>query len=551
MKLNKIICTSLAFVALSACSALDEALPEGGTVLDSQLKEINAALPTRAEAEFLGMFTKMGNPLSVFGARGSRPDDFGFVMIAFSNDLEAADVIVPASGYNWFSVCGELSSRNADYANPYIRYAAPYNTIADANKLISSFADSENQEFIYMRAQAMAIRAFAYLNLAPYFQFGYATAADQPCVPLVTEATENFADNPRASVKEIYEQIISDLTYAIEHLEGYTRPDKSKIDRNVAYGLRARAYLYMGKGAEAAADAEKAMEGYTPATMKELAKPAFYDIQDHNWIWGYDMTKAIAETMTMATSSSWIRSLSGEAYSTATQCYSCCNQLLYDKIPDTDIRKGWWVNEDLVSPLLSTLIWKTSDGQVFQGDEVASEDITVKGEVVKVRYLPYTNVKFGMFTVGGVTNEEDWPFMRVEEMILTQAEGYAISGNEGKARQILDDFVSSYRNPEYSSAASGRNLRDEIWFQRRVELWGEGFANADTRRLGKPLVRFHGGKPGNCPEPFRFNLTPDDGWWLMRFCTSELDTNKGVIDNTGGMLPVQDQNPGLRDGVTD
>ncbi|MBR0323004.1 MAG: alcohol dehydrogenase catalytic domain-containing protein, partial [Bacteroidales bacterium] len=33
----------------------------------------------------------------------------------------------------------------------------------------------------------------------------------------------------------------------------------------------------------------------------------------------------------------------------------------------------------------------------------------------------------------------------------------------------------------------------EIWFQRRVELWGEGFSNPDTRRLNKPLVRFHEG----------------------------------------------------------
>ena len=46
-------------------------------------------------------------------------------------------------------------------------------------------------------------------------------------------------------------------------------------------------------------------------------------------------------------------------------------------------------------------------------------------------------------------------------------------------------------------------------------------------------------------------MTADDGWWLMRFTSSEKNTNLGIIDNTGGSLPVQDQNPDLRDGVTD
>ena len=45
--------------------------------------------------------------------------------------------------------------------------------------------------------------------------------------------------------------------------------------------------------------------------------------------------------------------------------------------------------------------------------------------------------------------------------------------------------------------------------------------------------------------------TADDGWWLMRFTSSEMNTNLAIIDNTGGTQPVQDQNPSLRDGVTD
>jgi hypothetical protein len=141
--------------------------------------------------------------------------------------------------------------------------------------------------------------------------------------------------------------------------------------------------------------------------------------------------------------------------------------------------------------------------------------------------------------------------MRVEEMILIQAEGYAKSGNAAKGKEILENFVKTYRDPSYSADAANRSLEDEIWYQRRVELWGEGFANPDTRRLNKPLVRFHEGKKSNVPAKFQINLTPDDGWWLLRFPQSESNTNLAVVDNSEGNEPVQYQNGKLLDGVTD
>lgn len=545
MKLNKLAFLTLASLAFAACD-MDEVVPQGGSLLATQVQETYVEAPSRAEASFSGMFTKLGQPCTVLS---SRPDDWGFIMMAFSNDLEAADIILPDSGYNWFSVCGELTSRNADYANPYIRYAAAYNEIAAANEIIKSFpADTEDPAALSKIAQARAIRAFSYLNLAPYFQFSYAAGAkDEPCVPIVTENTVDFTNNPRATVAEVYKLIVDDLTYAIEKLEGYERPDKGKIDQQVAYGLRARAYLNMQMWAEAAADAEKAAAGYTPATMAEVSVPSFYNIADHNWIWGYDMTESTAAIYSYATSSSWIRSFSADGYAPATQCYATINTLLYNKIPDTDVRKGWWVDADLQSPLLENVTWTDpATGASASGADLGAFEIAD----IKLAFLPYTNVKFGCYTTGTTTNDEDWPFMRVEEMILIQAEAYAKSGNEAKGREILEDFVKTYRDPSYSADAGKRSLENEIWFQRRVELWGEGFSNSDTRRLNKPLVRFHDAT-NNYPAAFRFNMPADDGWWLMRFTKSELNTNFAIVDNTGGAQPVQDQHPDLRDGVTD
>lgn len=539
--MKKYIYIALASAAVS-CSQMDELSPQGGSALESQVQETNQAVPSRVNAAFNGMYTKLGAPESVFGS--GRPDDWGFPMIGFSSDIEAADMVLANSGYNWFSACGALTSRNADYANPYVRYAAPYNEIAAANEVIKSYpADTQDPDAIIRIAQARAIRAFSYLNLAPYFQFSYAAGgSDKPCVPIVTETTEDFTNNPRATVAEVYKLILSDLTYAIENLAGYIRPDKSRIDQQVAYGLRARAYLNMQEWALAASDAAKAMAGYSPATLEEVSKPFLYDISEHNWIWGYDMQTDVALENPYATSSSWLRSFSGDGYAAGCQVYSCCNSLLYDKIPASDVRKGWWVNASLESPLLEAVSW---DG--VSGNEVAVLEI----DNVKLPFLPYTNVKFGMFSVGGTNNDEDWPFMRVEEMILIQAEGLVKSGQTDAGRQMLETFVQTYRDPSYSASAGGRTLEDEIWFQRRVELWGEGFSNSDTRRLNKPLVRFHGGVESNVPAAFRFNMSANDPWWLMRFTSSELNTNLAIVDNSGGTLPVQDQLPSLRDGATD
>ena len=529
-------------MTLASCDDVNKMEPASGNLTYDQVQKSKELVPARSEASFSAMFTMMGLPNGVFNRTSPRADDFGFVMSAISSDAEGPDYIYDDSGYNWFSVCGAYSSRNANYANPYIRYAAPYNQIKIANDLIKDNGDMATEKQKNMVAQARAMRAFDYLSLVQYFQFNYQIAKDKPAVPIVTEKTEDFTNNPRATVEEVFKMIMEDLDFAIQNLSAEREKKKDRININVAYGLRARANLIMGKWAEAAADAAKAMEGYTPATIEEVSKPSFVNLSEHNWIWGIQITQNMILVSGYPTCSSWLSSFSANSYTAGAGCYAMINSMLYKKIPDTDVRKGWWVDENLHSPLLESISWNGASG-----DDLAKLEI----DDVKLAFTPYTNVKFGMKDgIGSENNINDYPLMRAEEMILIQAEGLAKSGNEAQARQILESFVKTYRDPSYDSNASGRSLADEIWYQRRVELWGEGFAMSDIMRLQKPLVRFHDSKC-NQPAAFRFNIAPDDPWLLMRFCDSETNTNLGIVNNTGGKQPEQDQNPNLRDGVTD
>ena len=552
MKLYKVLFAVAISVAFAACNKMDEIVPEGGTMLASQVQSTNAAIPARSAASFNGMFTNIGKPCKMYNT----PDDWEFLMIMFCNDLEGADALIADSGYNWFSVCGEYSSRNNTYRNPAIRYRAPYNMIGDVNTFLDGFdADVDDPDIVNMIAQARVLRAYAYMTVAPQYQFAPLTktsegdASELPCVPLITPEVEGFdyTNNPRATVKEVYDYIMTDLDYAVTALEGATRDNKMFIDQNVAYGLRARVNLLLGNWNAAYDDAVKAAEGYTPATIEELSKPAFMDINEHNWIWGYDMADGLPTDIAnnvrgnglYATTSSWLRSFSNNGYAPACQCYTCINKLLWDKIPATDVRKGWWVDENLESPLLAGLSWPGFS-------DVANAD---DGDN-KLAFLPYTNVKFGCQTIATVTNEEDMPLMRVEEMILIQAEAKAHT-DAGTATSILENFVKTYRDPAYSASAGGRTLLDEIWYQRRVELWGEGFGVLDNLRLDKPIVRSHGAESSNIADAFRFNLDSQDPWLRMRFPQGEMNTNFGIVDNQGGQQPTIDMNPNLRDGVTD
>lgn len=539
-----VLATSVAF---TGCAGLDTE-SEGRYVTEGQITETNAAISTRSESALVGMYNYLGKS---YAARPNqtRADDGGYPTICIQQDSNGADMVCDNSGYNWFSAAADLTDRNYTYASCFERYAVFYNQIKYANDLIATIDPATTDKAsLQVLGQAKAVRAFDYLSLVPYYQFNYQISADKPCVPIVTEATTDFGHNPRATVKEVYEQIMNDLNSAIELLADFDRNgDNTRVNKNVAYGLRARANLYMGKYAEAAADAEKALEGYTPYTREEVSAPSFYNRADHNWIWAIDIDKNTVKAY--PTSDSQLGSFSSHGYTAGTGVYKRINTLLYNKIPASDVRKGWWVDEKLHSDNLKDAVWvNTTTNERITGDAIATYTFSEK-----VKFLPYTNVKFGMYSgIGSSTNDSDWPLMRAEEMILIKAEGLAMSGKIAEGKAVLEDFVKTYRDPEYScKAASAEEMQNEVWFQRRVELWGEGFSMSDIMRLNKPIVRFHGTNTENWPDAFCFNVAAGDAWLLLRIPQNEIDANSSIVQNEGGAAPKSMQNPNLTDGVTD
>jgi hypothetical protein len=537
--INKIGIILAGIALLYSCNDLDT-LPEGGTVTGDQNQEIGKAVPERVAAQISGMYNVIGKQYCVYGSAQGRHDDFGFPAVCLSQDLNGPDMSCVDDGYNWFTVSSDYSDRTETYANPYMRFAVFYKQIQAANSILTSIAeDTDNPTLKVYRAQAQAVRAFDYLSLAPYYQFKYKGHEDEFSVPIVS--SDISASIPRSSLRDLYKLIMDDLDAAIEGLEGYTRTSKAEIDQNVAYGLRARANLYMENWAAAAEDADKALDGYEPYSIAEISKPGFINANDHNWMWAL----LIGPDKVPDAYPSWpakISSFSGDSYTAAVGCYKTINKILFDIIPDTDVRKGWWVDGDLHSDNLASVTWAG-----VSGDRVATLEI----EGMKVKFLPYTNVKFGQYGgPGSTTNAGDWCLMRAEEMILIKAEALAMNTGDGKS--VLENFVKTYRNPSYiCPATSAEALQTEVWKQRRIELWGEGFAMSDIMRLNKPVVRVVAGKESNLPPGFQFNIAANDPWLLLRFPQQETNSNPDVVQNTGGTQPFEGDGANLRDGVTD
>ena len=251
--------------------------------------------------------------------------------------------------------------------------------------------------------------------------------------------------------------------------------------------------------------------------FNDVSVPSFNDVSASSWIWGSIITANNDVVQTgIINWPSHLCSLTGNGYTTGTGmsvAMKRINNTLWNKIPATDVRKTWWLDQDTLSTALEKAYGITGTQCVHE---------------VGLPYIPYVNVKFGpegnQFL--NTENSQDWPLMRAEEMILIKAEALARSQGVGAGKTVLEDFVKSYRDPEYTCTASSLDaFIDEVWFQRRVELWGEGFSLFDILRLKKPIVRIG---TNFAADVTYADIAPESP--IMIYCIPEVETsaNKGI-----------------------
>ncbi len=528
MKNKILLTTALVFsVLFVGCNDLDT-LPQGTTITSLQKEEVYALDASKPEAGVNAIFAQFNQYMPNEVALGAaRHNDFGYPSIMLFTDANGYDVVSDDNGYNWTGNNLDFTDRSYTSREVQILWNDLYAIIYATNNVISSISrettDFQNQFFL---AQGLATRAFAYFNLVQLYQFNYVGNESKPAVPIITDANSNDAalnGAPRATVQEVYDLILDDINTAVQLLTtsetgGVTRKDKRYINLGTAYGLRARINLTMQKWPEAAADAGNAItySGATPASIADVSKPTFEDAVEKNWMWGI----IIAETDRVVTSGivNWPSHMGSLNYGYANfSLGKQINKQLYSTISATDVRRGWWLNGEGTSPFLTT---------------AQAAFIEENG------YPPYTQVKFAPHknVVATSTNANDIPLMRIEEMYLIKAEAEAMSGG---GNTTLVNFVKSYRDPGYTfSSTTPAQIQEEVFRQRRLELWGEGLNWFDVMRLNKPVDRRGGGFPN---AEMIFNIPAGSPILLWRIPEAEIQANVALTEadnNPAAPAPV-------------
>jgi hypothetical protein len=89
--------------------------------------------------------------------------------------------------------------------------------------------------------------------------------------------------------------------------------------------------------------------------------------------------------------------------------------------------------------------------------------------------------------------------------------------------------VAISRDPEYKkSTNTGQALVEEIWWQRRMELWGEGFRFYDLKRTGSRLDRT-GGNHNSTFTNGLMTVEPSDLRWQLPIPQEEINRSNGIV----------------------
>ncbi|MEI7584329.1 RagB/SusD family nutrient uptake outer membrane protein [Runella sp.] len=415
-------------------------------------------------------------------------------------DHMGEDVIIGATAASWH--VGETrwtahrSDTNVMTVVPYEMY---YRVIGNANIAIASIdkAVGTQAEKDLIKGEALALRGWSYFNLIQLYGKRYDAAAKpnaQLGVPLVlTPTTEGL---PRATVEEVYTQINKDLAQAATLLKS-ARGFKSHINLEVTKGILARVALTQQNWADAAKYAAEARTGFTLMSEAQY-QDGFQDISNPEWMWGFDHLEDQSEFF-----GGYHSYISCNYNSTVIRTYpKVVNSLLYNAIPTTDIRSKMWVKAP-----------------------TAANSIVPPGGV----RLPYLNQKFRLPGVPSTSAMGDVPYMRAAEMYLIEAEAKAKLGQDANAAKLLFDLISK-RDAAYKlSTSTSTKLLDEIYFHRRVELWGEGFRFLDLKRLNQPLNR--NGTNAIASIAVLFDVPAGDRQWEFLFPRREMNANKAIVQN--------------------
>lgn len=150
----------------------------------------------------------LGAPANMAAVMG----DEVIIAAPFSNVLE----VRTQNAYKWLADIYQPTEDAPEWASFYLANYT-YNVIAGGIKEASGGTEQQKKELL---AEARTCRALMHFMVLNYFSKPYnsATAATDPGVPLITRPDAPALNNKRASVKDVYDFILTELKVAVPDL---------------------------------------------------------------------------------------------------------------------------------------------------------------------------------------------------------------------------------------------------------------------------------------------------------------------------------------------
>lgn len=441
MKNKFLISTLSALMVLITFSCEDDFLDKEPSefLTPSQISDAAVVNPDLLAGSIAGIYSLMVQT-GTGGTTGH--DDFGQKAYDIFGDMLSGDMALSVSTFGWYraSITELQATEDFTFGDNRQVWRYYFRIIRSANSVISALGGNDAVPEIeankYLLGQAKALRAHSYFYLTQFYARDY-NPTDE-ILPLYDDISD--LNGPKVATSVIYDLMESDLTSAISLLDGFNRSAKNEINKSVAQGMLA--YVLGSKRnswPEVASLTRDVIDngGFTLMNADEITG-GFDSVNTPGWMWGIDLTLEIGLDLI-----SWWGQV--DAFSFSYQWagdFKTIDQDLYDAIPENDVRKNQFRDDDHPSRFLQPLNKFYHEGRV----------------------------------IGGQRNiETDYVYMRVAEMYLLHAEASAKAGDEPRARTVLKLLLDD-RIPDtsYIDGLSGQDLLDEIYLQTRIELWGEG-----------------------------------------------------------------------------
>lgn len=431
----------------------------------------------------------------------------------------------------------------------YWMYYYAYSIINEANNILGSVAldvpDAElTQNQCWLKACALTFRAHAYYRLMQVYAPRWADSdnGNAYCIVLrLKSADEN--DHPFNTCNEVYDQMYTDLKEAIELFKNVPEEKQSRgsslfyPDASVAKGILARMAMLKNDYPTAQQMAHEARQGYKLMSENEILggflntsdswmwSPAMDPLGVYYWGFGphYACNGHYVNSWGYTANMDW--NLYRHMKATDARAKLFFGPLTVDIAPELAAEFGV-TKEDFFTvktstPRASLSITGTGEN-VSDMNKAMLDFIRAYGNQVKALYRKdavdpkgiYPQNKYGM-SIGihyKFQGSDDgytscWPpFMRAEEMLLTEAEAAYMNNDAATAGNCIKELMA-VRDQSYELTATGTALLDEIKLQRKLELWGEGFSWYDYKRWGDVIDR----KEWNPADP------DNSGFWPSKY----------------------------------